>query len=696
MKSRRNRRSPIKLKPYFIFLILLSLCLALTALLYSILGARGPLFVPIIFTSLAQIHLYIFHSFPFYQKPGTIAGPIIFGIGGILLLSQIVLIPYSAYIIWGSLAVVGEAQGSVSFIFVAAFAYFSGLFCFDCYSSGITKPFSRITVVLLFLFFIIYRQKYLLYLLLTATGSLLTVFIVSNVRLLPKYKIFIRFTSIVLFSVLIAYPLSLATTAKGSRFIDNRVSPGLRRAVVSVFPNFPVMFNIPGYGLGMPAKELGLPPILSQSPIFSISGSNGGSLYLRTAIYDRFDGTSWHSNLDTDITDMEKSDTFGTNKDSDHFQITFLTDFYKLLPHTLETYGFYSENYSEIAKGNYHTGFSMRTPFINGDHVTLFLDNSTYHVPDELTSKETTAYLSIPASLSSNIAQTAKSIAEKDPRDTIRGIADFLSEQYSYNLDTSPPGKNNFLDHFLFETREGYCVHFATAMIVLLRLQGIPARYATGFLVSAPYFDQSPIHIGNLEEKILVTGLSAHAWPEIWLPETGWFAYEATPPMRPEYYNDPDFWEKLIRGSNSDTYRQLRAIIGNSFDLLPSSKVTDNRVTGWKIILLISFILPIGILLIYLVRRQRDNRPAGSIEIVRLANGALKTSMRRGIKPPDKTGWLDWERQVSQLIGPTETGLNLFRKVFFAGYIPTASEKKMLRIACRSLRINTRQKVTDR
>jgi len=79
-------------------------------------------------------------------------------------------------------------------------------------------------------------------------------------------------------------------------------------------------------------------------------------------------------------------------------------------------------------------------------------------------------------------------------------------------------------EHFL-ETRQGYCAQFATALALLCRASGVPARVATGFQLHDPDEDGS----------FLVRNSDAHAWVEVWFgPEHGWRVYDATPGAIPD------------------------------------------------------------------------------------------------------------------------------------------------------------------
>ena len=103
-----------------------------------------------------------------------------------------------------------------------------------------------------------------------------------------------------------------------------------------------------------------------------------------------------------------------------------------------------------------------------------------------------------------------------------RAIEAYLIGNYGYTLDLTPPAAANPIDDFLFNAKQGHCEYFASAMVLMLRSQGIPARLATGFL-GAEY---NPI-----EGYFIVRQSNAHAWVEAWLGEAlGWRQFDPTPP----------------------------------------------------------------------------------------------------------------------------------------------------------------------
>ena len=95
--------------------------------------------------------------------------------------------------------------------------------------------------------------------------------------------------------------------------------------------------------------------------------------------------------------------------------------------------------------------------------------------------------------------------------------------QYSYST-ASGNSAGNYVEGFLFETKSGYCVHFASAMVVMLRCCGIPARFSVGYMhqEGGAAMDY---------EKGMVMNYEAHAWPEAYIRGFGWVPFEPTPVM---------------------------------------------------------------------------------------------------------------------------------------------------------------------
>ncbi len=105
--------------------------------------------------------------------------------------------------------------------------------------------------------------------------------------------------------------------------------------------------------------------------------------------------------------------------------------------------------------------------------------------------------------------------------DAAANIERYLRTRYAYTLNLDTPPDKDPLSYFLFEKRAGHCEYFASAMTVMLRAEGIPARFVTGFL---------PGEYNDVAGDYIVRGSDAHAWVEAFFPGHGWITFDPTPP----------------------------------------------------------------------------------------------------------------------------------------------------------------------
>lgn len=94
-----------------------------------------------------------------------------------------------------------------------------------------------------------------------------------------------------------------------------------------------------------------------------------------------------------------------------------------------------------------------------------------------------------------------------------------LADKTRYNMDTpAPPAGEDYVNWFLNESKEGYCMHYATAGTLLLRAMGVPARYVSGYVVDVPRSGFA-----------VVPDSAAHAWVEVYYDNVGWYPVDFTP-----------------------------------------------------------------------------------------------------------------------------------------------------------------------
>lgn len=148
--------------------------------------------------------------------------------------------------------------------------------------------------------------------------------------------------------------------------------------------------------------------------------------------------------------------------------------------------------------------------------------------PDELSAAGqdypewiTARYMRLPATVPDEVLALALEITATGatPYDRAVAIERYL-RQIPYDLKVSiGPAGADIVEYFLFQLKKGYCDYYATAMVVLARAAGIPARYVTGYIAESYDAD---------EGAFIITADQAHAWPEIYFPGMGWVPFEPT------------------------------------------------------------------------------------------------------------------------------------------------------------------------
>jgi transglutaminase-like putative cysteine protease len=142
----------------------------------------------------------------------------------------------------------------------------------------------------------------------------------------------------------------------------------------------------------------------------------------------------------------------------------------------------------------------------------------------------TAAYLQLPSSLPQRVRDLSARLAAgaANPYTIAIRIQNYLRLTYSYTLTVPPPPPGrDVVDYFLFEAPGGFCSYYATAMAVMLRSQGVPARVVTGYATGT--YDYT-------HQAYAVTTGSAHAWVEVYFPGFDWVEFEPTVSQVPFKY----------------------------------------------------------------------------------------------------------------------------------------------------------------
>ena len=312
--------------------------------------------------------------------------------------------------------------------------------------------------------------------------------------------------------------------------------------------------NVRHYGQAYPnpfGNSLGLtgPVHLSELAVMDVEASAGR--YWRAAFYERYTGSGW-LNDDKESLRMEGSDSslalpeYELRKEISQTITTFLpgrtmlfaaaeplrvdlsawavVSYVPPIPLGEEAESYIAENpevltpismlYSRyrLKEGQSYTVISS----ISGaDADTLRGAGDDY--PDWILDR----YLQLPLALPQRVRDLAEEITRDydNAYDKTTALESYLREIKYNELIEAPPEGRDGVDYFLFDTHEGYCDYYASAMAVMARAVGIPARVAAGYSQGEHNPDTGAYRV---KEK------NAHAWVEVYFPRYGWVEFEPT------------------------------------------------------------------------------------------------------------------------------------------------------------------------
>jgi transglutaminase-like putative cysteine protease len=291
--------------------------------------------------------------------------------------------------------------------------------------------------------------------------------------------------------------------------------------------------------------------------------------------------------------------------------------------------------------------------------------------PPEITKR----YLQLPDNISGRVKHLARTLAAPHDNtfDKIQAITDHLRREYPYNFFPPPhPAGAEVVDTFLFEDREGVCEQYATALVVLARTLGIPARLVAGYGAG----DYNPI-TGYYEVRLS----HAHSWVEIYFSEYGWVPFDPTPGWNPQPYPTPV--QNWLFADNGQLLRQLTGLN------LPIGAIASGGLAGLAFFMpfLIGSTLLVGLalLLIFLSQRLRLTLAGGPGRrysrikdqsqtrqlILKIYQQALY--FLKGKKHPPRRAW-ETIAEYAQRVGRWPALARLSQLAEIAAYRPEAPE----------------------
>ena len=261
---------------------------------------------------------------------------------------------------------------------------------------------------------------------------------------------------------------------------------------------------------------------MDDSPAFraAFDGAAPGSedLYWRGPVFWRFDGRTW------------KGSFYGKNVGARSRPAAATAPWsYSVQLEPNERKWLFALDYPATTPQD--TRLTLDYQLIRRKPVTQLLEYAVRSDPDFVDSPELSRTLrlqatDIPERSSPRTRELVDRWRQETPDDRAlveRVLEHFNQQPFRYSLSVPVLGRQP-VDEFLFETRAGYCEHYASAFAVMMRLAGIPARVVTGYL--GGWYNQ-------LGDYWLVRQSDAHAWTEVWLPGDGWTRVDPTAAVSP-------------------------------------------------------------------------------------------------------------------------------------------------------------------
>ena len=306
--------------------------------------------------------------------------------------------------------------------------------------------------------------------------------------------------------------------------------------------------------------------------------------YLRGLAFDQYNGRSWSSGsrqrrslgIVADGTFVVRS---GANRSSASFSEPLRQD---ILLEALDTSALFAAPFAESLSGEfvgvqldstmglhlpYPSTSRIRYSVMSRDHRLLPSEQSSAALDYAAGIRE--RYLQLPRQ-SEAIEELARRITQEmiTPYEKTTAVLQHLLSNYTYSLEADTGTSGHPIDDFLFTRKTGYCEHYATAMVLMLRSLGIPSRLVTGFLAT---------EWNDFGNYYTVRQRDAHAWVEVYYPQSGWITMDPTPllptPPGPTVFAALQrlaesarlYWDRaFIRYSGRDQLDFVNALRGSS------------------------------------------------------------------------------------------------------------------------------------
>lgn len=344
---------------------------------------------------------------------------------------------------------------------------------------------------------------------------------------------------------------------------------------------------------GGDSLDLGGAIRLGDQTVFLVQAETGPRYYWRSRVFDTYEGGTWTPAADIRLTDGEAP-----------FDVLVAPDNARRPVEQVFTLGLNTSRLIYTAPQPLRVALSARadlryiptaddpnrTMNISVIRPTRILRQGETYSATSLISTATAAqlrsagedypqwvrdlYFYVSPSINANVYGLAQQIVREanavTPYDKAKAIESWLRANIIYNetIPQPPPGRDP-VEWVLFDYRQGYCNYYASAMIVMLRIMGVPARMAAGFAEGK--WDAA-------QNSYIVTERDAHTWVEVYFPGYGWIEFEPTAAQAPlNREGDDSFSQEQIAPEQATVTPEPTATPEPTPTPLPTSTPPDQQ-----------------------------------------------------------------------------------------------------------------------
>lgn len=258
-------------------------------------------------------------------------------------------------------------------------------------------------------------------------------------------------------------------------------------------------------------------------------------------------------------------------------------------------------------------------------------------------------------------------------------VLEYFNASFVYTLEPPRLGRHT-VDEFLWGSQQGFCEHFASSFVVMMRAAGIPARVVAGYMGG---------EYNAAQNYYVVHQYDAHAWAEVWLPGRGWLRQDPTAAVAPERirqslgnlqaslvespwslgrYRNLAFFNDLRMQWDALNYRWHRSVMG--FDSQRQSQFLENWLNGVTPLKLVLVVLGGGGTVLALMTLQLwwGSRPPPAVPAIKILRRLQTLLARRGFERHPGEGVGDFLRRVAEQKPEAESLLMQFKRRFEDAY----------------------------